>query len=89
MWALEIQQIAKRNDECSTAGAIVNKCRSNVSKQDSDDIESLLLNEQPQGESSASDQMSEPHLNKTTTSIMNDRIHETRSVQNNNNSANE
>lgn len=67
VWAaLEIQQIAKRNEECSTASAIVNKCLSTSSKHDAEDIESLLLNEHTQDETSASDETSE-HPDETTT----------------------
>lgn len=57
MWALEIQQIAKRYDDSSAAGAIVNKCLSTTTKHNKDDSECLLLNEHTNhGESSASDQ---------------------------------
>lgn len=57
MWALELQQAAKRSDESNnTASNIVNKCLS--THNDNDDIEFLLSNEHNQGETNASDQPS-------------------------------
>lgn len=57
VWALDIQQLSKRNDETSTASTIVNKCRA-VTKRRDNDIEFLLLNEHTNevGESSTSNQ---------------------------------
>lgn len=83
VWAaLEIQQIAKRNEESSTASAIVNKCLSTSSKHDADDIESLLLNEH----TSASDEMSE-HPDETTTintSSVHDKLYDSQHDEYNN-----
>ncbi|XP_055310471.1 E3 ubiquitin-protein ligase goliath isoform X2 [Sitodiplosis mosellana] len=78
VWALEIQQFAaKRNGETSTAGAIVNKCLSSSTKHDNDDIESLLLNEHTnQGESSASNQVSDQHDDEIDTPPTNPMIND-------------
>lgn len=56
MWALELQQAAKRSDECNATTNGVNKCLSTTPNNDNDDIEFLLLNEHNQDETSASDQ---------------------------------
>lgn len=53
MWALDIQQVAKRSEEVSATSAILNKCRAVAKKHDSD-IEFLLLNEQAQDETCTS-----------------------------------